>query len=681
MVLMTTVALPLHASIPRTDDLSCQVSKVTGEGVQRPTALNSPLSATPNPVRLLSFDALGHLATASNATARLTFGYDLMDRLIAATNTIRVSPTSSFEFPITYRRDAGGLVTNIIYAAGKSVSRTYDADGNLTTVRDWLGHEWTFTYNGAGQPTGGFSPGSFTHGFSYDGAGRLSGWSVSSITGRTIERDAAGIRTRDTVTVGTMPTPSTNRKAVNAFDAADKLVSASVTYGTNAPVSEVYAYNLNGSMTNIVSGTNLTFAAAYTEFGQLSSFAHSSTNAFTHFSYDPLGNRVLTGDRLWITDHADPMKRPLMECSTNGVVFRYYLWGNGRLLGFIDSEGALTIAHSDEQGSVVALTSSSGEVLHTAHYGPHGENWGTTGTNSTPFAWLGGHGVLSSSYFTLSPSPFTLYLTRHRLYSATLKRFLSADPIGLSGGLNLYAYGVGNPLSYIDPLGLRGQSWGDNMLGSLRYSPMLGPCIQGIDMAKGFYRNYNFYGGGVPGSLYAINETFNPAVGAWKYGSETIEGLGMQYYNSGNTLSIWDRMESGAQSAVHAVATVAIGVAGAKITTSFGVPKTTSPRVRHFTSPEGLAGIENDMAVRPGRGNTVGVHVETQPFGSARSGAEQTGAFGRGAYVEFDAPSTITATPPVGPRNTGLIPSSTPVSIQGLNPTFKTIQWWNIWGN
>ena len=458
MVLMTTVALPLHASIPRTDDLSCQVSKVTGEGVQRPTALNSPLSATPNPVRLLSFDALGHLATASNATARLTFGYDLMDRLIAATNTIRVSPTSSFEFPITYRRDAGGLVTNIIYAAGKSVSRTYDADGKLTGVKDWLGHEWTFCYDGAGKPTGGSSPGSFAHGFTYDGAGRLSGWNVSSITGRTIERDTAGIRTRDTVTVGTMPTPSTNRKAVNAFDAADKLVSASVTYGTNAPVAETYGYDLNGSMTNIVSGTNLTFAAAYTEFAQLSSFAHSSTNAFTQFSYDANGNRVITGDKLWITDHADPLKRPLMECSTNGVVQRYYLWGNGRLLGFITADGTLTVAHSDEQGSVVALTASNGAVLHTAHYGPHGEDWGSTGTNSTPFAWLGGHGVLASSYFTLYPSPFTLYLTRHRLYSATLKRFLSADPIGLSGGLNLYAYGEGDPLSYIDPQGLCAES-------------------------------------------------------------------------------------------------------------------------------------------------------------------------------------------------------------------------------
>jgi RHS repeat-associated protein len=415
------------------------------------------------------YDPVGNLLTASNATARLTFGYDLMDRLIAATNTIHVSPSSSFEFPIAYKRDSGGLITNILYAAGKAVSRNYDADGNLVGVKDWLGHEWTSTYNGAGQPTGGFSPGSFTHGFSYDGAGRLGGWSVSSIAGRTIERDTAGIRIRDTVTVGTMPTLAINRKAVNAFDAADKLVSASVNYGTNAPIAETYGYDLNGSMTNIISGTNLAFAATYTEFGQLASFAQAGTNALAQFSYDALGNRIITGDRIWVIDHADPLKRPLMECSTNGVVLRYYLWGNGRLLGFIDSEGALTIAHSDEQGSLVALTASNGAVLHTAHYGPHGENWGTTGTNSTPFAWLGGHGVLAGSYFSPSAPNFSLYLTRHRLYSATLKRFLSSDPMGLSGGLNLYAYGNGDPLSYIDPLGLRGEG-GESVFGEFLYN-------------------------------------------------------------------------------------------------------------------------------------------------------------------------------------------------------------------
>ena len=52
-------------------------------------------------------------------------------------------------------------------------------------------------------------------------------------------------------------------------------------------------------------------------------------------------------------------------------------------------------------------------------------------------------------------SPFgQLYLTRHRLYSPVLRRFLSADPLGIDGGLNLYAYANCDPLAYIDPLGL-----------------------------------------------------------------------------------------------------------------------------------------------------------------------------------------------------------------------------------
>jgi hypothetical protein len=39
-----------------------------------------------------------------------------------------------------------------------------------------------------------------------------------------------------------------------------------------------------------------------------------------------------------------------------------------------------------------------------------------------------------------------------------LNRFLSSDPLGLAGGLNLYAYGENNPMTYIDPLGLSSQN-------------------------------------------------------------------------------------------------------------------------------------------------------------------------------------------------------------------------------
>ena len=47
-----------------------------------------------------------------------------------------------------------------------------------------------------------------------------------------------------------------------------------------------------------------------------------------------------------------------------------------------------------------------------------------------------------------------LYQFKPRYYNAALKRFATADPIGLESGLNLYVYGSDNPLAFLDPLGL-----------------------------------------------------------------------------------------------------------------------------------------------------------------------------------------------------------------------------------
>ncbi|AOL07755.1 hypothetical protein WI95_28290 [Burkholderia contaminans] len=47
-----------------------------------------------------------------------------------------------------------------------------------------------------------------------------------------------------------------------------------------------------------------------------------------------------------------------------------------------------------------------------------------------------------------------LHYNRHRYYDPQVGRYINQDPIGLMGGLNTYEYAFGNPLTYMDSMGL-----------------------------------------------------------------------------------------------------------------------------------------------------------------------------------------------------------------------------------
>ncbi|MDN7667049.1 RHS repeat-associated core domain-containing protein [Burkholderia vietnamiensis] len=46
-----------------------------------------------------------------------------------------------------------------------------------------------------------------------------------------------------------------------------------------------------------------------------------------------------------------------------------------------------------------------------------------------------------------------MHYNRHRYYDPSSGRFISKDPIGLAGGINVYQYAP-NPVRWTDPLGL-----------------------------------------------------------------------------------------------------------------------------------------------------------------------------------------------------------------------------------
>jgi len=89
-----------------------------------------------------------------------------------------------------------------------------------------------------------------------------------------------------------------------------------------------------------------------------------------------------------------------------------------------------------------------------------------------------------------------------------------------------------------------------------------------------------------------------------------------------------------------------------------------------------MQGIKRNMAIKPSRGEPVGVDVEVEPFGPPQTGKSETGAIGDGYFVEFDLPEGAVPTPTIGPRNTRKIPTDEPLDISPRNPEFHRIWPW-----
>jgi RHS repeat-associated protein len=389
------------------------------------------------------YDDSGLLETVTEGTAVLSRDYDERGRLKSFT-------TADGDF-IQYRYDANNNLSRITYPpdtahpTGKQVKYIYNSRNLLESVTDWNNRQTTYQYDRLGRLTGIIRPNGTTNQIGHDAASQITSTRETS-SGKLIsylrfDYDDAGQIER--------------RFRAPLVNSGWQHPSFSGTYDDDNRLATI-----NGQSVTHDADGNMTYGPIRQDSGHLN-LTYNSRNQLTHadgivYTYDAEGRRVTLTDAGGTTrDVIDPngsLSRLLVRHNAD-TTKTYYVYGLGLLYEVDEAENTKTY-HFDQVGSTIARSDDTGKVIGRAEYSAYGITFWKQGDMATPFLYNGQWGVTTESNGLLH--------MRARYYSPYLMRFLNADPIGFSGGLNWFAYADGNPISLNDPFGLWSwsQTWG-----------------------------------------------------------------------------------------------------------------------------------------------------------------------------------------------------------------------------
>ncbi|MBD8528274.1 RHS repeat-associated core domain-containing protein, partial [Pseudomarimonas arenosa] len=156
----------------------------------------------------------------------------------------------------------------------------------------------------------------------------------------------------------------------------------------------------------------------------------------------------------------------------NGAIASVYVYFAGQPVAVIRN-GAVHYVYNDHLGRPeVVANSANQQVWRAKNYAFHREVMQEGGS----------FGALNLGFPGQYYDPETnLYYNWHRYYDPSTGRYTQADPIGLMGGVNTYGYVGGDPVGYVDPLGLRALTACEKSL--------LAPYIPQVDLDKADLRD------------------------------------------------------------------------------------------------------------------------------------------------------------------------------------------------
>lgn len=169
--------------------------------------------------------------------------------------------------------------------------------------------------------------------------------------------------------------------------------------------------------------------------------------------------------------HPDNAGGLAFEQERNGATItnRHYVGAMGRTFLVMESAGEVTSAtgvssfqywHTDQLGSVVAITDQTGAVLRRYSYDPFGKRRQPEGTYDPTFTLVSAQGVTDTDRgFTGHEhlDDVGIVHMNGRTYDPLIGRFMQTDPFIQDGDLlqnyNRYSYVLNNPLNATDPSG------------------------------------------------------------------------------------------------------------------------------------------------------------------------------------------------------------------------------------
>ena len=186
------------------------------------------------------------------------------------------------------------------------------------------------------------------------------------------------------------------------------------------------------------------------------------------FRYDAARERYRNNDT-WSDYDSDIIHGDYRVDEVDGVMevteLRAYMPGIARVED-IDAPGTPPVRyyHSDLIGTTRFMTDAGGNIIDPAVYTAFGEKvcsipgGDCTNTADHRYGYAGAYGYQSTINDTTGVADFPFLHVGARYYDPAIGRFLQRDPIGISGGLNVYLYAGANPLMFVDPDGL--DFWG-----------------------------------------------------------------------------------------------------------------------------------------------------------------------------------------------------------------------------